>query len=230
MKMDLNEKLTNELNLDKSKNEYLIEKKNKIGKENNKNSINLNQSNGSIRTTEYSSESGEVISKYISDSYKINNNNQKTNNDIFKNNINKNIIICDTTKKEVNINKNNINNNKSKKAPKFEEYKSEYLNKSNTNIKTPKIPFIYDTNFKLEHYTNQDEIGDQEYLKPLNNNKYNKSEEYKKILKIPHDKLLHICINENFYINKNKNNYNKISVTQRSKYKFLTIIYVSPKK
>ena len=103
MKMDLNEKLTNELNLDKSKNEYLIEKKNKIGKENNKNSINLNQSNGSIRTTEYSSESGEVISKYISDSYKINNNNQKTNNDIFKNNINKNIIICDTTKKEVTI-------------------------------------------------------------------------------------------------------------------------------
>ena len=58
---------------------------------------------------------------------------------------------------------------------------------------------------------------------------YNENKEYKRIQRIQHDKLSHLIINENLYINKNQKNYNKMSVTKRIKHKFLTIIYITPK-
>ena len=188
----------------------------------------ISQSNGSIRTTEVSSESDGLISKTKLDS-KIKKSvlcNKKTN--IFNNNIyNKNNII-DTIKKGSKKDKSIINSIKNKKAPKHEEYKSDYLNKSNSNINAPKLPFNYNTNFKIDNYSHQDEIGTKEFIKNSKKNKFNINNDFKKISIIPNEVLSHLCTNENFNINQKNKNYNEISVTQRYKHKLLTIVYLSP--
>ena len=188
----------------------------------------ISQSNGSIRTTEVSSESDGLISKTKLDS-KIKKSvlcNKKTN--IFNNNIyNKNNII-DTIKKGSKKDKSIINSIKNKKAPKHEEYKSDYLNKSNSNINAPKLPFNYNTNFKIDNYSHQDEIGTKEFIKNSKKNKFNVNNDFKKISIIPNEVLSHLCTNENFNINQKNKNYNEISVTQRYKHKLLTIVYLSP--
>ena len=189
----------------------------------------ISQSNGSIRTTEVSSESDGLISKTKLDS-KIKKSvlcNKKTN--IFNNNIyNKNNII-DTIKKGSKKDKSIINSIKNKKAPKHEEYKSDYLNKSNSNINAPKLPFNYNTNFKIDNYSRQDEIGTKQFIKISKKNNFNVNSDFKKISIIPNEVLSHLCTNENFNINQKNKNYNEISVTQRYKHKFLTIVYLSPK-
>jgi hypothetical protein len=188
----------------------------------------ISQSNGSIRTTEVSSESDGLISKTKLDS-KIKKTvlcNKKTN--IFNNNIyNKNNII-DTIKKGSKKDKSIINSIKNKKAPKHEEYKSDYLNKSNSNINAPKLLFNYNTNFKIDNYSHQDEIGTKEFIKNSKKNNFNANNDFKKISIIPNEVLSHLCTNENFNINQKNKNYNEISVTQRYKHKLLTIVYLSP--
>ena len=188
----------------------------------------ISQSNGSIRTTEVSSESDGLISKTKLDS-KIKKSvlcNKKTN--IFNNNIyNKNNII-DTIKKGSKKDKSIINSIKNKKAPKHEEYKSDYLNKSNSNINAPKLPFNYNTNFKIDNYSHQDEIGTKEFIKNSKKKNFNVNNDFKKISIIPNEVLSHLCTNENFNINQKNKNYNEISVTQRYKHKLLTIVYLSP--
>ena len=189
----------------------------------------INQSNGSIRTTEVSSESDSLISKTKLDS-KIKKSvwcNKKTailnNNKYDKNNI------IDTIKKGSKKDKSIINTIKNKKAPKHEEYKSDYLNKSNSNINAPKLPFNYNTNFKIDNYSRQDEIGTKQFIKISKKKNFNVNSDFKKISIIPNDVLSHLCTNENFNINQKNKNYNEISVTQRYKHKFLTIVYLSPK-
>ena len=188
----------------------------------------ISQSNGSIRTTEVSSESDGLISKTKLDS-KIKKSvlcNKKTN--IFNNNIyNKNNII-DTIKKGSKKDKSIINSIKNKKAPKHEEYKSDYLNKSNSNINAPKLLFNYNTNFKIDNYSHQDEIGTKEFIKNSKKKNFNVNNDFKKISIIPNEVLSHLCTNENFNINQKNKNYNEISVTQRYKHKLLTIVYLSP--
>ena len=68
--MNLNEKLGIEIDQDKSNNDNNIESNNKISIENGINDNNRNQSDESIKTTEYSSEAGELILKYIKSSCK----------------------------------------------------------------------------------------------------------------------------------------------------------------
>ena len=189
----------------------------------------INQSNGSIRTTEVSSESDSLISKTKLDS-KIKKSvwcNKKisilNNNKYDKNNI------IDTIKKGSKKDKSIINTIKNKKAPKHEEYKSDYLNKSNSNINAPKLPFNYNTNFKIDNYSRQDEIGTKQFIKISKKNNFNVNSDFKKISIIPNDVLSHLCTNEKFNINQKNKNYNEISVTQRYKHKLLTIVYLSPK-
>ena len=226
--MDLNERKETKISIDRSNNiKYMIELNNKIYPENITNISNINQSYGSIKTTEYSSESGELISKYIIDNLK-NNQKNKNNIDEFKKNLLNNININNDVKKEKCKNQKNLNHKKKLKAPKIVEYKSEYLTKNNENTNAPKIPINYNIDFNIDDFTNQVEIGENEYIK--NNNKSNSNEEYKIITNIPHDKLSHIFINNNIYKKEINNNYNKISVTQRIKHKFLTLIYFTPKK
>jgi len=147
--------------------------------------------------------------------------------------LNKNIYdknnIIDIIKKGSKKDKSIINSIKNKKAPKHEEYKSDYLNKSNSNINAPKLPFNYNTNFKIDNFSNQDEIGTEEFIKFSKKKYFNVNNDFKKISIMPNDILSHLCTNENYYTNKKNKNYNEISVTQRYKHKFLTIVYLSPK-
>ena len=227
--MDLNERKETEISIDKSDNKNdMIELSNNIYPENITNISNINQSYGSIKTTEYSFESGELISKYIIDNLK-NNQKNKNNIDEFKKNLLNNININNDVKKEKCKNQKNLIHKKKLKALKIEEYKSEYLTK-NANINSPKIPINYNIDFNIDDFTYQVELGENEYIKKNNNNKSNNNEEYKIITNIPHDKLSHIFINNNLYKKKIRNNYNKKSVTQRIKHKLLTLIYFSPKK
>ena len=227
--MDLNENLNINIQFNEPQNNNHILKTNK---ESNKkiifNKDNKNQSNESLKTTEYSSESGEPNSKLL-----INNCKTHLKDNSIKNNIkkdkNKNNNIFQDNRQDFNKNDNFIKYSKNKKAPKHVEYNSDYLSYNNININAPKIPFIYNINFELNNFSNQGEIGQKEYIKNNFNIKYNKSKEFQKVSIMPHDKLLHLCVNEDLFINKNERNYNTLSVTQRNRHKFITLIYISPK-
>ena len=226
--MNLNEKLRIDINLEKSNNDNnILELNNKISIKNRINDNNINQSNGSIKTTEYSSKSSEFISKYIISKYK-NNHHYKNNKDKFKDNINKNIQINNNTKGENIKNKKTKHTKKHSKAPKFVGYNNDFLDKNKTNINAPKLPINYNIEFLVDNFTKQSEIGEKNFVKKKDIDTYNKNEDYKKIARMPHDKLSHLAINKNLFLNKDDKNYNKISVTQRVKHKFLTIIYISP--
>lgn len=227
--MALNENLNLNIQINKSKNNDSILKAYKeINKKIINNNDNKNQSNESLKTTEYSSESGELISKFLTNNCKthIKNNNIKYN---IKKDKNRNYIIYQDNQQIINKNEKLIKNNKNKKAPKHVEYNSDYPTYNNTNINAPKIPFIYNINFELNNFSNQDEIGDKEFIKNIFNMKYNRSKEFQKVSIMPHDKLLHLCVNSNLFVNKNEKNYNTLSVTQRNRHKFITLIYISPK-
>ena len=103
-----------------------------------------------------------------------------------------------------------------------------YTKNLNSGFKMTKLPLIYDTEFKINNNSNQDKIGEREYIKRNISDEYNINEEYKTISKFPNDKISHVCISEKLYFNKKKKNYNKIAVTQRCKHKYLTIVYFFP--
>ena len=149
--MDLNKLLSTERQLPKvEKDYYILEINNEEFKENDINNSNQSQSNESTKTTEYSSESGELISKYLYNKYKKlhNKNNQKY---AEKNNIKENINNGGNNETYSKSNKKSKTKKIYKKAPKLEEYKSECINKNNTNINAPKIPFIYDIYFEINN-------------------------------------------------------------------------------
>ena len=226
--MNLKEKLRIDVNPEKSNNDNnILELNNKISIKNGINDNNRNQSNGSIKTTEYSSKSSEFISKYIISKYR-NHHHFKNNKDRFKENINKNIQINNNIQGDDIKNKKTKHIKKHSNVPKFVEYINDYLKKNNANIDAPKLPINYNIEFLVDNSTNQSKIGEKGFMKKKDIDIYNKNEEYKKIARIPHDKLSHLVINKNFYINKDDKNYNKISITQRIKHKYLTVIYIYP--
>lgn len=221
MNSSKNQNFNLEIQTNKQKSENFIAeiKNNKKDKINNK----RNQSIESIKTTAHSSESEDFISKYLFDS-----NLKSDNTDNNKKNINKDIN-DENFKKNRNQNKNCLDA-KNKKSTHIKENDLNNLSKNtlNSNFKVPKLPLIYDTEFGININSNQDKIGEKEFIKSSMSNEYNINEEYKIISKFPNDKLSHVCICENLYFNKKKKNYNKISVTQRCKHKYLTIVYLFP--
>ena len=206
-------------NKQKSENFITEIKNNKKDKCNNK----KNQSIESIKTRAHSSESEDFISKYLFDS-NLKNDNTENN----KKNINKDIN-NENLKKNKNQNKNCLDA-KNKKFTYIKKYDSNklYTKNLNSSFKMPKLPLIYDTEFKINNNSNQDKIGEREYIKRNISDEYNINEEYKTISKFPNDKISHVCISEKLYFNKKKKNYNKIAVTQRCKHKYLTIVYFFP--
>lgn len=111
----------------------------------------------------------------------------------------------------------NIEKNYDKKYPELD-----ILNK-----KTPKIVHFYQKQFDLDNLSRQDEL--KKYIINVSDDNYNLygsvNNSYKKIKIFQHDKLSHL-ISE---IREIKENYLKISTTERKKHKFLTIIYYKPK-
>ena len=211
--------LETQTNKQKSENFITEIKNNKKDKCNNK----KNQSIESIKTRAHSSESEDFISKYLFDS-NLKNDNTENN----KKNINKDIN-NGNLKKNKNQNKICLDA-KNKKTTNIKKYDSNklYTKNLNSSFKMPKLPLIYDTEFRINNNSNQDKIGEREYIKRNIIDEYNINEEYKTISKFPNDKISHVCISEKLYFNKKKKNYNKIAVTQRCKHKYLTIVYFFP--
>ena len=226
--MESNKNLILGILSDQQRNENCYREKNTMVNHQNIIYNNKNRNNVSIKTTEHSSESEELISKnkfcsYLKQ-YCINNKKKGNIKNCKKFKIN-----LEDRKLDNYQNKNIINNKINKKAQKFEVYNSEYPIKKDPNIRASKLLFNYKYDFIIDNYTNQGKIGDKKYIKNIGNDKYNKNDEYKKISIIPNNMLSHLCISKNIFINKNEKNYKKISCTQRYKHKFLTIIYLAPK-
>ena len=211
MNKDLNKKINIDDGVDKEKNKEIFEK-------NNVDNVNFSDLSAK-ETTEISTETEEsILGNKVNKKMFIN---EEVKIKIKSKEIDKDSIIKIKKKKKGN-----------KKTVKNENYLSEYpSNNNNINIKAPKLPMNYDKTFNRDKITNQKEIGIKEYLIDKINNKYNNNNEFKIIPVISHDKLLHLITNENIYDKKtDKENYNKVSITERFKHKFLTTIYLFPQK
>ena len=214
MNKDLNEKISMEIGPEKPRDQEYLEK--------NTTYKNINFSNVSTKET-------ATISSETEESFRGNKNNEKNS---LKDN-----IINETKNNGTEIyyilkDKESKKNFGKKKIPKSDNYKSEYLSQKNImNLKAPKVPINYKQIFNIDKNTIQKEIGDKEYIEDILKDKYKKNKEFKEISVISHDKLLHLITNKNMYnIKESKSKYNKLSITERFRHKYLTTVYFFPKK
>jgi hypothetical protein len=79
----------------------------------------------------------------------------------------------DFQNKNINNNKNkNCLDAKNKKSTNIKEYDSNklYIRNLNSNFKVPKLPLIYDTEFGINNNSNQDKIGERDFIKGNSSN------------------------------------------------------------
>ena len=214
MNKDLNEKISMEINQEKQKDQEFLEK--------NTTYKNINFSNVSTKET-------TTISSKTEESFQGNKINKKTS---LKESIKSETKNNGTEIYYILKEKDSKKHSGKKKIPKSDNYKSEYLTqKNNMNLKAPKVPINYNLIFNMDKNTNQKEIGDKDYIENILKDKYQKSEEFKEISVISHDKLLHLISNEKMdNVKESKSKYNEISITERFKHKYLTTVYFFPKK
>lgn len=214
MHKDLNENINIDIAIKKLETIEFSEKNNEFKK--------IEFSNISTKETiAVSSETDESIAS---------NKNKKENTikeELKKDQKDQNIDICFLSKAKEKKNKK-----EGKRELRYENYKSEFLTKKNSmNIKAPKIPNNYNHIFNIDKIINQVNKGENEYINQILEEKNIKNKEYKKLPVISHDKLMHVITSENIYNNNTKREkYNKISITERFKHKFLTTLYIFPKK
>ena len=128
------------------------------------------------------------------------------------------------------IQKNTQNKKKKKKSGKDNiEYGCKYPDKNEINVEAPNIPMHYLPKFDLNYQTKQESL-DNKYHIPIyldKNRTILENNIFKTIITISHEKLSHLCFNNE----KDNNNetYVRSAVTQRNKHKFITIVYFSPK-
>ena len=148
-----------------------------------------------------------------------------------KNNITNNVIDLTNYIPPQVINSNNISNKKKRKSTKNTiDYGCNYPKKTEVNLEAPNLPQNYFPIFNLDFQSKQ-EFLQKVYLKDLSFDKTKtvvENNTFKSILTISHEKLLHIC--HNVESNNDNDKYIRISLTQRSKHKFLTLVYYTPKK
>ena len=95
------------------------------------------------------------------------------------------------------------------------------------NATAPTIMTYYKEPFYLDSISNQEKLSNKKYLNFQKSNYSNVNISYKKILVFPHEKLGHIAPNIDDIFS--KNNYNRCSITERKRHKYLTLIYYKPK-
>ena len=95
------------------------------------------------------------------------------------------------------------------------------------NVIAPPIMMHYKEPFYLDNISNQENLANKIYLSFQKSNYSNVNNSCKEILILPHEKLAHITSNVDDIFT--KNNYNRYSITERIKHKYLTIIYYKPK-
>ena len=152
-----------------------------------------------------------------------------------KNNITNNVIDLTNYIPPQLTNNNNINvsssNKKRRKSTKNTiDYGCNYPKKSEVNLEAPILPQNFFPSFNLDIQSKQ-EFLQKTFIKNISFDKTKNLVEnntFKSILTISHEKLLHIC--HNVESNNDNDQYLRFSITQRSKHKFLTLVYYTPKK
>ena len=145
-----------------------------------------------------------------------------------KNNITNNVIDLTNYIPPQVINSNNISNKKKRKST--IDYGCNYPKKTEVNLEAPNLPQNYFPIFNLDFQSKQ-EFLQKVYLKDISFDKTKtllENNTFKSILTISHEKLLHIC--HNVESNNVNDKYIRTSLTQRTKHKFLTLVYYTPKK
>ena len=133
-----------------------------------------------------------------------------------------------------NINENNNNTHIKKKKKKSGkntiEYNCNFPDSNEVNLEAPILPMHFRPSFDLNLQTYQESL--QNYFKipvSLDKNKiFLENNTFKTIITISHEKILHLCYNNEKY--NNDKNFIRTAITQRNKHKFITIVYYSPKK
>ena len=154
-----------------------------------------------------------------------------TNNyiDLTNYNINspeKNYIILENN--ELYINNEKIKKKRKKEKKINDGYEIKYPNIKDLNVKAPMVMLHYKNSFLIDNQSNQYKFGIKDEFKFENNNYLNENNSYKKIFIFPHEKLRHITPNINDIFNNKK--YNRYSITERKKHKYLTLVYYKPKE
>ena len=127
---------------------------------------------------------------------------------------------------EENYNKNQIISKKEEQRKKLYNCKYPLINELNTLA--PIIMLHYKPIFYLDNPSRQDFIKqkmDTDFLIYKERNFSTENNTYKKIMTCPHEKLMHFCSNLGDISNK----FYRLSITVRTKHKFLTLVYYKPK-
>lgn len=166
-----------------------------------------------------------VDQKWVCSQYydRVTNKNNITNNVIDLTNyippqVNNNINVSSSNKKKRKSTKNTI------------DYGCNYPKKSEVNLEAPILTQNFLPSFNLDIQSKQ-EFLQKVFIKDISFDKTKNLVEnntFKSILTISHEKLLHIC--HNIESNTDNDQYVRFSLTQRSKHKFLTLVYYTPKK
>ena len=163
-----------------------------------------------------------VDNKWIcSQSYKIIKNKNNFNNMIDLTNYSPNVQDFQNINEQINKRKRKLSI----------EYGCIYIKKSDFEREIPSIPIFFVKRFNFNKRPEMKCLRKkvQSFLDLNINRNILENNEFKSILTISHDKLCHICIEaeKNYKINET---YIKIAITQRTKNKYLTLIYYTSKK
>ena len=95
------------------------------------------------------------------------------------------------------------------------------------NLKAPTVMIHNKDSFSLENQSNQKELGNLSFYPTKENDYSTVNNSYKSIFIFPHEKLSHLVPNIDDILS--TKNYNRYSITQRKRHKYLTFVYYKPK-
>ena len=95
------------------------------------------------------------------------------------------------------------------------------------NSKAPDVMLHYKDLILIDNQSNQGKFDNKKFLNYKKNKFYNENNSYKDIFIFPHEKLEHLSPNiDDIFSTKN---YNRYSITERKKHKYITLVYYKPK-
>ena len=142
----------------------------------------------------------------------------------------KNILTVENIENEKPKKKNKKNKKFEKKINDGGGYGLKFPLNKDLNVTAPVVMLHYKEKLLLDNQSNQSKFGNinELNLEYNNNTCYNENNSYKNIFIFPHEKLGHITPNiDDIFSDKN---YNRYSITERKKHKYLTFVYYKPKQ
>ena len=95
------------------------------------------------------------------------------------------------------------------------------------NSKAPNVMLHYKDSLLIDNQSNQDKFDNKKFFNYKQKTFYNENNSYKDIFIFPHEKLEHLTPNiDDIFSSKN---YNRYSITERKKHKYITLVYYKPK-